>query len=164
MGAQVVLRYSPQDFYLSADMSASFNAIDSNHDGVITRSEFNAAMQGSVNGDPVSFAAAPVTYTSAPMTYAAPAATYATAEPTYTAAAQTYAAPAMYAAPTYTAAAQTYAAPATYSMPAVTTPVQPTAVLPATTYTLPTATSMVAYPQYTYQSGAYAQPVAPAGF
>jgi hypothetical protein len=36
--------------------------------------------------------------------------------------------------------------------------------MPATTYTLPTATSMVAYPQYTYQSGAYAQPVAPAGF
>merc|ERR1740136_400696 len=66
-------------------------------------------------------------------------------------------------APTYAyAPAQTYAAPATYSMPAVTTPVQP--VLPATTYTLPTATSMVAYPQYTYQSGAYAQPVAPAGF
>merc|ERR1712046_200591 len=50
-------------------------------------------------------------------------------------------------------------------MPAVTTPVQQAAaVVPATTYTLPTATSMVAYPQYTFQSGAYAQPVAPAYF
>merc|ERR1711957_47764 len=63
------------------------------------------------------------------------------------------------------APAQTYAAPATYSMPAVTTPVQPAAAMPATTYTLPTATSMVAYPQYTYQRGpVYEQPVAPAGF
>merc|ERR1711957_162038 len=63
------------------------------------------------------------------------------------------------------APAQTYAAPATYSMPAVTTPVQPAAAMPATTYTLPTATSMVAYPQYTYQRGPMLeQPVAPAGF
>merc|ERR1711990_594578 len=51
-----------------------------------------------------------------------------------------------------------------YSMPAMATPAQPAVPMPATTYTLPTATSMVAYPQYTYHSGAYAQPVAPAGF
>merc|ERR1711957_535478 len=62
------------------------------------------------------------------------------------------------------APAQTYAAPATYSMPAITTPVQPAAAMPATAYTLPKATSMVAYPQYTYQTGAYTQPVALAGF
>merc|ERR1711957_546063 len=59
-----------------ATMSA-FDALDRNHDGVITRAEFNAA-QGSASIPAITYAAPSMTYAAPAMqTYAAPVITYA---------------------------------------------------------------------------------------
>jgi hypothetical protein len=177
-------------------MSAAFNMIDRNHDGVITRAEFNQAMAGSVSyaAPTTSYAAAP-TYAAPITTYAAPATTYAAPMPTYSAP-TTYAAPApAYATPQYSyPQAQYNANTGSVVVPQVNTttgsvvagtqgfnlqamPAQGTissgayqghqyvAQAPVTypvaaPAALPTATSMVAYPQYTFQTGSYVAPQA----
>mmetsp|Transcript_75875 Transcript_75875/g.236182 ORF Transcript_75875/g.236182 Transcript_75875/m.236182 type:complete len:182 (+) Transcript_75875:63-608(+) len=96
-------------------MSASFNAFDRNHDGVITRAEFNSVMAGQTA--PAMAAPGMVGYGAPAMqTYAAAPATMMAAPPVTTYAA---AAPAVMAAPA--PAVTTYAAPA----PAMTYAAQP---------------------------------------
>jgi len=56
---------------------SAFDALDRNHDGVITRAEFNAA-QGSASIPATTYAAPAMTYAAPAMqTYAAPVTTYA---------------------------------------------------------------------------------------
>eukprot|EP00442_Polarella_glacialis_P012730 CAMPEP_0115084286 /NCGR_PEP_ID=MMETSP0227-20121206/21149_1 /TAXON_ID=89957 /ORGANISM="Polarella glacialis, Strain CCMP 1383" /LENGTH=87 /DNA_ID=CAMNT_0002473023 /DNA_START=122 /DNA_END=382 /DNA_ORIENTATION=+ len=77
-------------------MSAAFNQIDANHDGVISRAEFDAMMGGGAQAVTYSAPVATSGYSygapaatssymtaAAPTSYAAPAASYMTAPPVY---------------------------------------------------------------------------------
>jgi len=149
---------APTTVMSQAVAQTAFNALDANHDGVITRSEFQSAVQA----EPVAYQAAQpvatkVEYSAAPVTYMQ-ASSY-TQAAAYTAPAATYA-----AAPAVTYAEPTYAA-----APAVTYVEQPSATtyVQGGAYTAPTMTYSAA-PSVTYaeapsavtyaQAPAYAAP------
>eukprot|EP00419_Tripos_fusus_P029865 CAMPEP_0172713764 /NCGR_PEP_ID=MMETSP1074-20121228/63618_1 /TAXON_ID=2916 /ORGANISM="Ceratium fusus, Strain PA161109" /LENGTH=352 /DNA_ID=CAMNT_0013537969 /DNA_START=75 /DNA_END=1133 /DNA_ORIENTATION=+ len=127
-------------------MSSAFDAIDRNHDGVITRAEFNQAMAASNLGKPMPMACVGPTMG----TYAPPAVSYTAPTMQAFGAARTYAPPvAGWTASTSTMVPPTVStAPVTYAMPATS----------QVTYGAPPATSQVTYGAPVYNAASYVQP------
>eukprot|EP00929_Paragymnodinium_shiwhaense_P122185 TRINITY_DN947_c0_g1_i5.p2 TRINITY_DN947_c0_g1~~TRINITY_DN947_c0_g1_i5.p2 ORF type:complete len:216 (+),score=71.90 TRINITY_DN947_c0_g1_i5:88-735(+) len=99
---------------MSAAVGAVFEAIDTNHDGVISNQEFEAATVGSAFA-PVK---APATYVINPTPTYAPQTYISQPTTTYISQPQTYVSPVAYSSPvTYSAGSISYSAPMTVSAP-----------------------------------------------
>eukprot|EP00929_Paragymnodinium_shiwhaense_P122179 TRINITY_DN947_c0_g1_i11.p1 TRINITY_DN947_c0_g1~~TRINITY_DN947_c0_g1_i11.p1 ORF type:complete len:228 (+),score=67.49 TRINITY_DN947_c0_g1_i11:74-757(+) len=102
---------------MSASVGAVFEAIDTNHDGVISMQEFEAATVGSVRA-PATYVINPTSTYMAPQTYVSqPAATYISSPQTYVASPASYTLPVTYSTPQTVTGSISYSAPLTVSAP-----------------------------------------------